>query len=150
MDLDPSSFDGITAAEFARIVGGMSDKEIAATMRGEHRVEILEAIFGRFPDFFRPDRAAGVSQVTQFRVTGGPAAHPEDTFEVVIEGGRCWVSDEPGERYDVSLRMGPSELTKLLTGRGSATMLVMRGRISVRGDLSRAATFSSYFDLPKA
>lgn len=149
MDLDPSTFDEMTPEEFVRIVSSMSDREIVATMSGEHRIAILDEVFSRFPVLFRPEKAQGVRQVTQFRVTGGPAARPDDTYEIVIDGGECWLAEQPGADYDVSLMLGPVELTKMITGRGNPTMLVMRGKIKVRGDLARAASFSSYFDVPK-
>lgn len=149
MDLDPSSFETMTPQEFARTVKKMSDREINELMKGEHRGLILEAIFARFPESFRPERAGGLSQVTQFRITGAPAGQPDDVHEVVIEDGTCVVSDEPGDDYDVSFMMAPAEFTKLLTGQGNPTMLVMRGKIKVRGDLGQAAKFPSYFDLPK-
>lgn len=150
MDLDPSTFATMSPEEFAALVKGMSDGEIDETMRGEHRVAILDAIFGRFPTLFRPDRALGVSATTQFRITGGPEDHPHDTYEIVIDDGECRVSEEPGEAYDVSLMMAPPEFLKMTTGRGKPTMMVMRGKIKVKGDLALAASFPSMFDIPKA
>lgn len=99
MDLDPTTFASMTPEEFARLVTGMSDTEVAAQLRGEHRVAILDAIFGRMPELFRPDRAKGVS--------------------------------------------------RLVTGRINPMIAVMRGKITVRGDLALASRFSSFFDMPK-
>lgn len=150
MDLDPSTFADMSASEFTRIVRGMSDREIRDVMGGEHRRAILDGIFGHFPLVFRPERARGVTQVTQMRITGGPPEHPDDTYEVVVDDGECWIADEPGEDYDVSLMMGPVELTKLVTGTGNPTLMVVRGKMKVRGDLTMAKNFSSYFTGPKA
>lgn len=150
MDLDPSTFEDMSPEEFARTVKEMSDREIAETMRGEHRLAVLDAIFGRFPTLFRPDRAKGVSATTQFRITGGPDDHPHDTYEIVIDDEQCGVSEEPGDTFDVSLMMAPPEFLKMTTGRGNPTMMVMRGKIKVKGDLALAAQFPSMFDIPKA
>ncbi|WP_435200370.1 SCP2 sterol-binding domain-containing protein [Janibacter sp. GS2] len=150
MELDPSTFETMSPEEFAQTVTAMSDREISEVMRGEHRGPVLEAVFGRFPTLFRPERAAGVSTTTQFRITGGPDGHPHDTFEIVIDDGECWVCEEPGDDYDVSLMMAPPEFMKMATGRGNPTMLVMRGKIKVKGDLAAAAKFPSMFDIPKA
>lgn len=149
MDLDPTTFASMTPEEFARLVTGMSDTEVAAQLRGEHRVGILDAIFGRMPELFRPDRAKGVSAVTHFRITGGPEDHPDDTYEIVVDDGTCALSEAPGEAYDVSLMMGPAVLMRLVTGRINPTIAVMRGKITVRGDLALASRFSSFFDMPK-
>ena len=150
MELDPSTFDSMTPAEFARTVKQMSDKEISETMRGEHRGAVLDAVFGRFPDLFRPDKAKGVAGTVQFRITGGPDEQPHDTYEIVIDEGTCAVSPEAGESYDASLMMAPPEFVKMATGRGNPTMLAMRGKIKVKGDIALAAKFPSLFDIPKA
>ena len=68
----------------------------------------------------------------------------------LVDAGTCVVSDTPGENYDVSLMMAPPEFTKMVTGRGNPTMLVMRGKIKVKGDIALAAKFPSLFDIPKA
>lgn len=149
MDLDPSTFETMSPEEFAQTVKKMSDKEISEVMRGEHRVPILDTIFGRFPELFRPDKAAGTDGTIQFRITGGPDDRPNDTYEIVVDDGTCVVSDTPGENYDVSLMMAPPEFTKMVTGRGNPTMLVMRGKIKVKGDIALAAKFPSLFDIPK-
>ncbi|HIZ99095.1 MAG TPA: SCP2 sterol-binding domain-containing protein [Candidatus Janibacter merdipullorum] len=150
MELDPSTFGTMSPEEFAQTVKPMSDREVADVMRGEHRGEILEAIFERFPTLFRADRAGGVQTTTQFRITGGPDEQPHDTYEIVIDDGECWVSEEPGDEYDVSLMMAPPEFMKMVTGRGNPTMMVMRGKIKVKGDVAAAAKFPSMFDIPKA
>jgi putative sterol carrier protein len=150
MDLDPSTFETMSPEDFAKTVKDMSNGEVTEVMRGEHRVAILDAVFARFPTLFRPDRAAGVSSTTQFRITGGPDDHPHDTYEIVIDDGRCEISDEPGESYDVSLMMAPPEFFKMVTGRGNPTVMVMRGKIKVKGDIAAAAKFPTLFDIPKA
>lgn len=150
MELDPATFETMSPEEFARTVKKMTDREIAETMSGEHRVRILDAIFERFPTLFRADRAQGLTSTTQFRITGGPEDHPHDTYEVRIADGECWIADAPGQEYDVSLMMAPPEFIKMASGRGNPTMLVMRGKIKVKGDLGAAAKFPALFDIPKA
>lgn len=150
MDLDPSTFDTMSPQEFAKTVAQMSDKEVSEVMRGEHRGAILDAVFASFPELFRPDKAKGTSGTVQFRITGGPDEQPHDTYEIVVGDGTCTVSPEPGSDYDASLMMGPPEFVKMATGRGNPTMLVMRGKIKVKGDIALAAKFPSLFDIPKA
>ena len=150
MDVDPSTFDTMSPQEFAKTVAQMSDKEVSEVMRGEYRGAILDAVFARFPELFRPDKAKGTSGTVQFRITGGPDEQPHDTYEIVVGDGTCTVSPEPGSDYDASLMMGPPEFVKMATGRGTPTMLVMRGKIKVKGDIALAAKFPSLFDIPKA
>ena len=150
MDPDPSTFDTMSPQEFAKTVAQMSDKEVSEVMRGEHRGAILDAVFARFPELFRPDRAKGTSGTVQFRITGGPDEQPHDTYEIVVGDGTCTVSPEPGPDYDALLMMAPPEFVKMATGRGNPTLLVMRGKIKVKGDIALAAKFPSLFDIPKA
>lgn len=149
IDLDPSAFETMSPEEFAQLAKQLSDREVTELMSGELRVPILDAIFARFPTLFRADRARGLTSTTQFRITGGPEDHPQDTYEVRIADGECEVVD-PGGEYDVSFMMAPPEFLKMTTGRGKPTILVMRGKIKVKGDLAAAAAFPTLFDIPKA
>lgn len=150
MNLDPKTFENMTPQEFAKTVDAMSDKEILEVMGGEQRVEILDAVFARFPGLFRPERAQGVEGVVHFNITGGPKDHPQDTYEIVIADDECTVSDEPGDESDVSLTMGPREFMRVSIGKGNPALLVMRGKVKVKGDLVLGSRFTSYFDIPKA
>lgn len=150
MELDPSTLATMSPEHFAQTVKQMSDREVSEVMRGERRIPTLEGILARFPALFRADRAQGVVTTTQFRITGGPDERPHDTYEVVIDDGDCRVAEQPGDDYDVSLMMAPPEFFKLVTGRTNPTMLVMRGKLKVKGDIAAAAKFASMFDIPKA
>lgn len=150
MELDPSTFANMSPEEFARTITAMSDPEVVELMLGEQRLPVLEAIFDRFPGLFRPDRARGVVTTTQFRITGGPDERPHDTYEILIDDGGCRISLRPGDDYDVSLMMAPPEFMRMVTGRAKPTVLVMRGKMSVKGDIAAAAAFPLMFDIPKA
>ena len=150
MELDPSTFATMSPEEFAQTVTQMTDPEIVELMRGEHRLTVLGTIFERFPDLFRGDRAPGLGTTTHFRITGGPEGRPHDTYEVIIDDGQCSIAEQPGPECDVSFTMAPPEFMKIVTGRATPPMLVMRGLIPIRGDLAAAATFPSLFDIPKA
>lgn len=148
MTLDPSTFSTMTPQEFSRTVAAMSDRQVEEIMGGEHRRTILDAIFRRFPSAVRADRTAGVHKTVDFRVTGGPG-ESSDTYRVTIDDGAARTERDPSGEPDASLMLGPVELAKVLTGRGNPTLMVVRGKIKVRGDLGLAKSFSSYFSVPK-
>lgn len=149
MELDPSTFATMSPEEFARLIGSMSDAEITEVMTGEHRQSIIDAIFGRMPDLFRPEKAQGIDKVAQFRISGGPEESPVDIRQVAIRDGAAALLTDQVDDPDVSLQMGPVEFAKIIVGKGNPTMMVMRGKVTVRGDIGLAASFPSYFALPK-
>jgi hypothetical protein len=67
-DLDTGAVD---AAQFARSVATTPDAELAAGMRGELRGQILDEIFRRMEQHFRPDAAHAVDAVVHFHITDG-------------------------------------------------------------------------------
>lgn len=148
-DIDPTTFATMKPAEFTQTIKKLSDKEINEIMGGEHRQFILDGIFGRFPMLFVPEKAKGTDARVNWRITGGPGG-TDDTYAVVVKDGTCTVEKSPTQEPTTSLMLGPAEFAKLITGSGNPTMMVMMGKIKVRGDLSAAMAFQNWFDTPKS
>lgn len=147
-EFDASNLAAVSPAEFVRIVRSTPDKEIREILAGPDRLPILQEIFGRMPTLFVPDRAAGVDARITMRVTGGPG-DSSDTFAVVVKDGACTIEQSPADEPTVSLMLGPVELAKVVTQQANPVMMVMTGKLKVRGDLALAQRFFSFFDLPK-
>ena len=147
--IDPTTFGTMSGAEFAATVKNASDKEINEVMGGDHRGAILDAIFERFPTLFNPEKAKGADARVNWRITGGPGGS-DDTYAVVVKDGTCTVEKSPTAEPKTSIRLGPAEFAKLITGSGNPTMMVMMGKVKARGDLSAAMAFQNWFDTPKA
>ncbi len=147
-EFDASNLAAVSPAEFARIVKSTSDKEIREIMGGPGRLPILEEIFGRMPTLFVPDKAVGVDARINLRVTGGPG-DSSDTYAIVVKDGTCVIEKAPTDEPTVSLMLGPVEFTKVVTQQANPVMMVMTGKLKVRGDLALAQRFSSFFDIPK-
>ena len=145
MALDPQTLARLQPAEFGSLVKGMSDDEIRADLGGEHRGPILDAIFARFPQQFRQDKAGGRSARIDFHVTGGPG-DSTDTYAVVVDDGTCSIEKEPTASPNLSLTMGPAEFLKMLSGAGSPAMMFMMGKIKATGDLGMAAGLANWFE----
>ena len=145
MALDPQTLARLQPAEFGSLVKGMSDDEIRADLGGEHRGAILDAIFARFPQQFRPDKAGGRNARIDFHVTGGPG-DSTDTYAVVVDDGTCSIEKEPTASPNLSLTMGPAEFLKMLSGAGSPAMMFMMGKIKATGDLGMAAGLANWFE----
>jgi putative sterol carrier protein len=148
MAFDPQSLTTASPAEFVAAVKAASDGEIRDAFAGEHREGLLDAVFGRFPDQFRADKAGDRTARIDFRVTGGPG-DSSDTYAVVVDRGTCTVEKAPAADPDLSLMAGPAEFLKLISGTGNPAMMFMMGKIKARGDLGLATALANWFETPK-
>jgi putative sterol carrier protein len=147
--LDPQTLATLEPQQFVALVKGMSDKAIRDDLGGPHRRAILDAIFSRFPQQFRADKAGDRSARIDFRVTGGPG-DSSDSYRVVVEHGTCRVEEGAADDADLSLMLGPAEFLKLVTGSGNPAMMFMLGRIKARGDLGLASGLANWFETPRS
>ena len=108
---------------------------------------LLDAIFSRFPQQFRPDRAGDRSARIDFRVTGGPG-EASDSYGVSSTTAPAGSRRAPGSA-DLSLVLGPAEFLKLITGTGNPAMMFLMGKVKARGDLGIAAGLANWFEAPK-
>ncbi|NEE38716.1 acyl-CoA synthase, partial [Streptomyces sp. SID7982] len=69
-DLSALDFAAVAPEEFARIVKGLSAKQLAEVMRGELRTRILGEVFGRMKQQFRPEAAGGLTALIRWKITG--------------------------------------------------------------------------------
>lgn len=148
MALDPQSLTTATPAEFVATVKTASDGEIRDVFGGEHRQALLDSVFGRFPEQFRPEKAGDRSARIDFTVTGGPGGS-SDTYAVVVDDGACAVEKGPSAEPQLSLTAGPAEFLKLIAGTGNPAMMFMMGKIKARGDLGMASALGTWFETPR-
>jgi putative sterol carrier protein len=147
MAFDPQTLHGLPPQDFVALVKRTPDQEMAADFAGEHREAMLDSVFARFPQQFRPDKAGDRSARIDFRITGGPDGS-SDTYAVVVENGECRIDKHPSVESDLSLTMGPPEFLKLVTGNGNPAMMFMMGKIKARGDVGLATGLATWFDSP--
>jgi len=139
----------VQPGEFIHIVKAMSDSDLKELMRSGNRGPVVESIFRRMPDLFRADRAGTTSATTHWNVTGRPDGGT-DEWTVRFADGTC--TSAPGHQGEpsLSLTMSPVDLIKVITKSGNPVMMFMTGKIKAKGDLGLAASFSNFFDIPKA
>jgi len=135
-------------AQFAAAVKSASKDQLEAVMASDERGKILDAIFGRFPQQFRADRAGSTNAVIHWNI-GGRADGGSDTYEVVIANGECTVSPTPQADPKLAVTVGSVEFLNLITGNANPMMMFMTGKLKAKGDLGLAANLANLFDLPK-
>ena len=144
--IDPSQVD---AEELARNLSQASDEQLAELMSGEMRPLILDEIFNRMAEHFRPESARDVDAVIHWRI-GGRSDGGADEYETVIRDDACeahrgLAPEEPR----VAFAIDGADFLKLVTGNAAGPMLFMSGKLKIEGDLMFAASAASLFTIPK-
>jgi putative sterol carrier protein len=149
MTAEPTNATGaVDAAAFAGQVGRVSDDDLRTLMSGELRGQVLDEIFRRMVEHFRPDRAGDITAVIHWKIFDRPGGG-YDHYELVIEGGRASLSDRPSREATLEFGIGPVPFLRLVTGNAAGPLLFMTGKLKIKGDLALAARAPSFFEIPK-
>jgi hypothetical protein len=143
----PAELAAIDPADFIAAVRAMSDRDLKELMAGPNRTTIVESIFSRMPQLFRPDRAGSTSATTHWTLTGR-ADGGCDEWTVRVADGVCTAVRGLQGESTLGLTMAPFDFIKLITKTGNPVMMFMTGKLKVRGDIALAATLASWFDVP--
>ncbi|MGW7083807.1 SCP2 sterol-binding domain-containing protein [Streptomyces sp. NPDC054871] len=141
-------FASVTPEEFAKIVKGLSGKEITEIAQdAELRARVLQEVFGRMGRQFKPEAAGTVKALIRWKITGVDEA----VYETDISEGTCTVRDGRSDAEPrVTLVMADAEFLKLVSGNASPVTMFMMRKIKIAGDVAFAAGLTRYFDIPKA
>ncbi|QNS06180.1 SCP2 sterol-binding domain-containing protein [Streptomyces xanthii] len=144
-------FASVTPEEFARIVKGLSAKEINEIARdAELRGRVLKEVFGRMERQFKPEVAGQLEALIRWKVTG-QGDNPEAVYETHISKGTCTVTEGRSDAEPrVTLIMGDADFLKLVSGNSSPVTMFMMRKVKIAGDVALASGLTRYFDIPKA
>jgi putative sterol carrier protein len=132
-----------------RWVAAAPDARLDSVMRGPLRAVLLWQIFATMRERFDGDRASGVDAVVEFRIRRA-VRDTVDRYQVVMAGGRCTTTKHGEQAPTVALEMDSVSFLRLVGGAASAPGLVLRGRLSVRGDFLLAARLPRLLNIPAA
>ena len=144
----PSDLSKLSAEDFAGLVSGASDEQLAEIMEGPQRETALREIFARMAEHFDPSKAKGDS-VVHFNITGREDGGSDD-FEAIVRDGKCEVSETPSEEARVTLKLGAVPFLRLISGQASGPELFMSGKLKIEGDLMFAPQIATMFRIPTA
>ncbi|MFE2760607.1 SCP2 sterol-binding domain-containing protein [Streptomyces halstedii] len=140
-------FAAVSPEEFARIVKGLSGRELAEVMRGELRARVLGEVFGRMRQQFRPQAAGRLNALIRWKITGSE----ELVYETLVADGACAVTEGRSEAEPrTTLVMADADFLKLVSGNGNPVTMFMMRKLKVAGDVGLASGLTRYFDIPKA
>ncbi|MFE0100287.1 SCP2 sterol-binding domain-containing protein [Streptomyces sp. NPDC059009] len=144
-------FASVTPEEFAKIVKGLSHKEIGEIAQdGALRARVLQEVFGRMGRQFKPDAAGSLKALIRWKITGS-GDNPEAVYETEIADGTCTVREGRSNADPrVTLVLGDAEFLKLVSGNANPVTMFMMRKLKVAGDVALASGLTRYFDIPKA
>ncbi len=98
-------------------------------------------VFARMPEFFRPEKAAGVDVVFQFRISGPGGGD----WYVVVKEGTCAVSPGVHEKPTTTLKMADEDFLALVAGKLPAMQAFTTGKLKIEGDLMKSQLVQKLF-----
>lgn len=137
--------EGATPAEIYERIAEMGEDEFDALMADPgDRERVIAAIIDHIAALFRPERAEGVDAVIQFKLWDRPGGG-YDHAELRIRDGTCEVREPSGEP-DLTLKVRPGDLRKMIAGETGPRRLALRGRLRAIGDLGLGLKLPDLFD----
>jgi putative sterol carrier protein len=147
MSETPAELAGADPDKLAGLVGTMSDAEVREVMGGELRVQVLDEIFRRMGDHFRPEKAKGQNVAVHFVITGGPDGS-KDSYQASVKDGVCTTSKDLSEHPRTTITADGLHFLRLVTGGSSGVELFLKGKLKIGGDMIFAAQINGWFAIP--
>ena len=96
-----------------------------------------------------PKGASGNTQVVHWHITGG-ADGDVDSFQTVMAGGSCTVTERTDQEFRTALTMPGTEFLKVVTNNANPVTLFMTRKLKVEGDVGFATALQKMFTIPSA
>jgi putative sterol carrier protein len=144
-----TTMNGVDETQLVQIVAGATDQQLEELMASDARKEILDDVFRRMTEHVDAERARDVTAVVHWKIFDRPDG-AYDHYEVVLETGKCSVSDSPNREPAVTLKLKPADFLKLVSGSASGPTMFMTGKLKLEGDVMLASRLTSLFHIPKA
>jgi putative sterol carrier protein len=112
----------------------------------ESRERVIDALLEHMAERLRPEAAGDLDAVIHIKLWDRPGGG-YDHHELVIRDGRCEARTEPGGDPDLTLKVRPGDLRKIVTGDTGPKRLAFRGRLRALGDVRLGMRLTELFDL---
>jgi putative sterol carrier protein len=138
--------EGTPEEIFDRIVELDEDDFDEVMAEPESRDRVIDAMVAHMAERLRPEAAGDLDAVIHVKLWDRPGGG-YDHRELVIRDGRCEAHEEPVEEPDLTLKVRPSDLRKIVTGEAGPKRLAFRGRLRALGDIRLGMRLTDLFDL---
>ena len=133
---------------FAAIVEA-DDAEFEELMaQPESRERIIDVLVTHLAGSLRPEEAGDLDAVIHVKLWDRPEGG-YDHRELVIRERRCAVSATPREDPDLTLKIRPGDLRKIVSGEAGPKRLAFQGRLRAIGEIRLGMRLSELFDLSR-
>jgi putative sterol carrier protein len=112
----------------------------------ESRDRVIDALVDHMAERLRPEVAGDLDAVIHVKLWDRPAGG-YDHRGLVIREGRCEAHEEPEEEPDLTLKVRPGDLRKIVTGETGPKRLAFKGRLRALGDIRLGMRMTELFDL---
>jgi putative sterol carrier protein len=102
----------------------------------------LKEGFAQMPATFRPERAAGVSTVIQFKVTGAEAGN----WQITVKDGKCTVAEGEAASPNVTINTPADVWLKIMRRELDGATAFMSGQFTFTGDMGILMQMGSWFE----
>jgi putative sterol carrier protein len=101
----------------------------------------VQEFFDGLGSRFRSEKAAGLTAVYQFVVTGDGGGE----WHADIADGACTVAPGPAETPDITITCAATDWLEIASGRLDSQLAFMTGKLKVKGDMGLAMRLRSLF-----
>lgn len=136
---------GDPSAVYAEIAAMNQDRFEILMERPAERERVIDVLVEHMAGLFQPDRAGDLDASIHLKLWDRPGGGYEH-FELRIADGACELRREPREQPDLTLKVRPTDLRKLITGETGARRLALKGRLRAIGDLKLGMKLPDLFD----
>jgi putative sterol carrier protein len=141
-----SELESSEPMEIYAAIAAMGDDEFDDLMQDLPRRElVIGALIDHMVGIFNPEKAEGVEASIHIKLWDRPGGGYEH-YEMRIEDRACELVDDPYGEPDLTLKIRPTDLRKLIIGETGARRLALKGRLRVIGDLGLGMRLSDLFD----
>ncbi len=124
-----------TPGEIYAAIEGMDEESFDELMEDPaSRERVIDAMIDHMVGLFRPEKAEGVEAIIHIKLWDRPEGGYEH-FEMAIADGACTLR-EPTDEPDLTLKVRPGDLRKLVKGETGPKRLAFKGRLRAIGDIS--------------
>ena len=138
--------DAPPAEVFAAIAAADEDEFEELMADPASRERIVDALVGHLAGRLHPEAAGDLDAVIHVKLWDRPGGG-YDHRELVIRDRRCEASATPTEEPDLTLKVRPGDLRRIVTGETGAKRLAFRGRLRAIGDVRLGMRLTELFDL---
>ena len=142
----PIDFDAPASDIYSAVISLDGDAFDELMAESDSRARVIDALVGHLAGKLRPEKAKDLEAVLHVKLWDRPGGG-YDHRELVISDGACSASNEPSHEPDLTLKIRPSDLRKIVSGEAGPRRLALKGRLRVLGDLGLGMRLAELFDL---